>query len=69
LYKFNQEIKDWVNTAYKYYKPIGIASTANSFVRKSDKRNLAGVVFVANNPNFLQDFIKAIAKQRFWERT
>src|SRR5690606_562593 len=67
--KFNQEVQDWVNTAYKYYKPIGVATTGNSFIRKSDTNNLAGVVFASDNPDFPQDFIKAIAKQRFWDRT
>lgn len=67
--KFDQEIVDWVNTAYKYFKPIGVASTAQAYIKKSPKNNLAGVVFAANNPNFAKEFIHAIAKQRFWDRT
>lgn len=67
--KFHQDITDFVNTAYKHYKPIGVATTGQSFIQPSKSNNLAGVVFAANNPNFGKDFVSAIATQRFWNRT
>ncbi|WP_368654562.1 catalase [Ornithinibacillus sp. 4-3] len=66
--KFNQDIMEYVHVAYQHYKPIGVASTGQSFIQPSEKSNLAGVVFAANNPNFGEDFVSAIAQQRFWNR-
>lgn len=67
--KFNADLTRYVQTAYKHYKPIGVATTGQSFLHKSDRNNLAGVVFAANNPKFGKDFVSAIAKHRFWNRT
>ncbi|MBN6205278.1 catalase, partial [Ralstonia pickettii] len=66
--KFNSDVTEFVHVAYQHYKPIGVASTAQSFVQSSAGNNLAGVVFAANNPNFGEDFVSAIAQQRFWDR-
>lgn len=66
---FAKEAVDFVYVAYKYYKPIGIASTGEAYLQKSENNNLDGVVFAANNPNFGNDFVNAIAQQRFWNRT
>lgn len=67
--KFMQEIEEYVQVAYKHYKPIGVATTGQSFLRTSKQNNLAGVVFAANNPNFGEEFVAAIAQHRFWDRT
>nr|WP_240033850.1 hypothetical protein [Oceanobacillus profundus] len=34
----------------------------------SENNILAGVVFAANNTDFGEDFVSAIAQQRFWDR-
>ncbi|SHG77919.1 catalase [Ornithinibacillus halophilus] len=65
---FNSGVLDFINEQYKHYKPIGIASTATSYIKASQNNNLAGVVFANNNPNFGKDYLSAIAKQRFWDR-
>lgn len=65
---FNQNIIEWVHDAYKRYKPIGIATTGTNYLHASEHNNLLGVVFAKNNPNFGNEFLKAIAKQRFWNR-
>jgi len=67
--KFNRDILNFVNTAYQHYKPIGVATTAHSYINKTDYNNLAGVVFAANNPDFGRDFVESIAQHRFWNRT
>ncbi|MCC3358292.1 catalase [Bacillus sp. REN16] len=54
--------------AYEQYKPIGVATTGQSFISTSEHNNLAGVVFAANNPNFGPDLINSVAQQRFWNR-
>src|SRR5699024_2107818 len=67
--KFAQDVMHFVNMAYKHYKPIGVATTGQGYIPTSKKNNLAGVVFAASNPNFDEEFVSAIAQQRFWDRT
>jgi catalase len=65
-----QEMEKYFKSAYKYYKPIGIASGAeNYFTPPAKSNNLIGVVYGSHTGQFTQEFIKAIAKQRFWERS
>lgn len=66
---FKQNIIEWIQEAYKQYKPIGVASTGKSFIHRTKKNNLAGVIFAKDDRNFAKRFVKAIAKQRFWDRT
>lgn len=66
---FNYNVMEFVNKAYKHYKPIGVATTGQLCMQPSKENNLAGVIFAANNPSFEKDFIAAIAQQRFWNRT
>lgn len=66
--KFNYDVNHYIQVAYKHYKPIGIATSGQSFIQTSNNSNLAGVVFAANNPNFGEEFVSAVAKQRFWNR-
>lgn len=66
---FDQNIREFFYEQYKHYKPIGVATTGQSFIQTTPNNNLAGVVFAENNPKFAHDFVAAIAKQRFWNRT
>ena len=65
--KFDKKLVHFVNEAYKFYKPIGVATSADHCIQRMG--NLAGVVFAKDNANFSNDFLSAIATQRFWERT
>jgi catalase len=65
---FNHYVREYISVSYKYYKPIGIATTGRSFINPSKQNNLEGVVFAENNPNFEKEFVEAIAKHRFWDR-
>lgn len=65
---FNYDVKQFLDVAYKHYKPIGVASTGQSFIKQSSGNNLVGVVFSEQNPNFGEEFVAAIAQQRFWDR-
>jgi len=67
--KFNSDVKYFINVAYKHLKPIGISTTGKSYIQSLDKNNLAGVIISENNSNFGDEFVSAIAQQRFWERT
>ncbi|QQK80701.1 catalase [Salicibibacter cibi] len=66
--QFHQNIIDFISQAYEQYKPIGIATAATDYFQQADIRNLPGVVFASNNPNFGYEFVSAIAQQRFWNR-
>ncbi|HLQ97469.1 MAG TPA: catalase [Candidatus Dormibacteraeota bacterium] len=66
---FQQNMLHFIHDAYRHYKPIGVATTGQPFLQASEGNNLAGVVFAKNNPNFANEFVDAIAQQRFWDRT
>ncbi|GAB4075208.1 catalase [Barrientosiimonas marina] len=66
---FRYDVMDFLHSAYKHYKPIGLATTGQHFLRPTHENNLSGVVFAASNPDFAHDFVHAIACQRFWDRT
>ncbi|HLS08880.1 catalase [Lentibacillus sp.] len=66
--KFQQNILSFIRDAYNHYKPIGVATTGQNYWQVSDMNALPGVVFAANNPDFGDEFIAAIAQQRFWNR-
>lgn len=66
--RFNQNVTNFFEYAYKHYKPIGVATTGNEYIRLSEQNNYEGVVFATDNPNFATEFVQAIAKQRFWNR-
>ena len=66
---FNRNIMEYVGDAYKHYKPIGVATSGQPYIHTSKGNNLAGVIFANNNPQFASEFVKAVAKQRFWNRT
>lgn len=67
--KFNKGIQEFISAQYEHYKPIGIATTGQSYLHATEQNNLAGVVFAANNPDFAKDYVAAVAKHRFWDRT
>jgi len=57
----------WV-TSFKHFKPIGFATTGLPLFEASNAKAGPGIVFATDNPEFDQDFVKAIAQQRFWGR-
>lgn len=66
---FDANVIEFLETAYKQYKPIGIATTGENYIQPTQQNNLSGVVFKSNNPNFGQEFVSAIGQHRFWDRT
>lgn len=66
---FHTNVQEFIHEAYKHYKPIGVASTAERMIQASNVNNLIGVVFARDNPEFANEFLEAIAQQRFWKRT
>ncbi|WP_010093529.1 catalase [Ornithinibacillus scapharcae] len=66
--KSQADLTSFVHVAYSHFKPIGVASTGQSYIQPSGNNNLAGVVFASNTQNFGKEFIDAICQMRFWER-
>ncbi|MEO4054957.1 catalase [Solibacillus sp. CAU 1738] len=66
--KFNSDMTDYIRQAYKHYKPIGIASSGASYFNAINAPIGPGILFATGNPNFGDDFIKIITRQRFWDR-
>ena len=66
--KFQSDIENFIDEAFMHYKPIGIATTGESFFEASNAKQGPGIVFASENPNFDQAFVKAVGKQRFWDR-
>lgn len=65
---FDLNVAEYINGTYKYFKPIGVAATGQSYFQPSEYNNLAGVVFAAGNQNFENEFVSAITARRFWNR-
>lgn len=66
---FDKHVIEFLHGAYKTYKPIGIASSAEHYLQPTEHNNLEGVLFQSMNRDFAQDFVKAITKRRFWDRS
>lgn len=66
--KFDKNIMEFYYEAYQHFKPIGIATSAQKYMKLFKGNNFDGIIFATNNPNFINEFIAAIAKQRFWDR-
>lgn len=66
--KFNSNIQYFINESFKHYKPIGFASTGAPFFELSNAKVGPGIVFATDNPEFDNEFVTAIAQQRFWDR-
>lgn len=64
-----QDMMYYTDVMYQHFKPIGIATDATSLLKIHKQNNLNGVIFAKDNPNFSQEFLVAIAKKRFWDRT
>ena len=62
--KFNSNINTLL-TNRLHYKPIGFASTGVPFFIKCRQGQ---ELYSRDNPEFDNDFVKAIAQQRFWDR-
>lgn len=63
---FDMKVVEFVDAAFKFCKPIGVATTGQKYAPAPG--NVPGVVTASNNPNFIGEFLAAVARQRFWER-
>lgn len=66
--EFNQRVMRFISDAFIHYKPIGFASSGEKYFPVEDSSSIPGFVYQQANPNFNEEFVRAIAQQRFWER-
>ncbi|MET3575029.1 catalase [Bhargavaea ullalensis] len=62
------DLSEYIQVAYRHYKPIGIGMDGGGFLQSGEKNNLEGVVFAEGNPDFAEEFLGAVAQHRFWNR-
>lgn len=65
---FNQYLAEFYYEAFKHYKPIALASNADSYIEIPKSENPLGIVFAADNPGFEEQFLAAVTQKRFWDR-
>ena len=65
---FNEHSAEFFRQAYRFFKPIGVATTGESCVQLSTDNDPKGVLMAAEDPDFPTNFVAAVAKQRFWDR-
>ena len=66
--KFENDLADFMQEAFRHYKPIGFATTAKQLL-PSDAADLEPGMIVADEEiNFNEDFIAAVAAHRHWNR-
>ncbi|WP_040285896.1 catalase [Sporosarcina koreensis] len=66
--KFDSDVMDYVRVHYSHKKPIGVAAGAEQYVAMSEMNNMEGVVYAKDSGAFTDQFVEAIAQQRFWNR-
>ena len=66
--KFNQYLMEFYYDTYKFFKPIGIAQNGENYLDVSKGENPLGVVYAEASSDFAEEFEKAIAQKRFWDR-
>lgn len=67
--KLDEVFDEFIRTQYKHLKPIGVSAGKDSYITKTKESNPVGVVSATDNPDFANQFVDAIAKKRFWDRT
>lgn len=63
---FDTDVMNFMHETYKFYKPIGIATTGMSYF--SEELDGPGVVIAKDNHDFKESFLEAVATRRFWDR-
>lgn len=61
-------IEDFIRAHYKHLKPIALSVGQEAYVEKVRKKNPEGIIYATDNRDFEKQFVKAIAKKRFWKR-
>ncbi|MEZ7171113.1 catalase [Sporosarcina sp. OR05] len=66
--KFTMDTVEFINEAYKHYKPIAVASTGKTFFEASDAEEGPGVIKGEDSSKFGKAFVDAVAAHRHWDR-
>ncbi|MCG3087558.1 catalase [Sporosarcina cyprini] len=66
--KFQLDMGDFINEAYRHYKPIGIAKTGVSYFEASSAEEGPGILLPSEMEANPEAFIEAVAAHRHWNR-
>jgi len=66
---FNQSAANFIGEAYSNYKPIGATTELKPWMETNQFAEKPGVIIENDVIPFTTEFIDAIAKQRFWNRS
>lgn len=65
--KFNATIQDFIRSHQKSLKPITFSAGQEAYLAK-DEKEMEGILLASEEDEFAKEFVKAIAKKRFWNR-
>ncbi|GAA4108883.1 catalase [Enteractinococcus coprophilus] len=65
---FDEHMTEFARMAYKFFKPIGVASTGETYLNLPTEGQHDGVVLAQHESSFGDAFVDAIAQHRFWDR-
>jgi len=65
---FDRNVAEFFRQGYKHYKPIGVATTGEAYIELFGENDRVGVITAADDSEFGESFLEAIAQQRFWDR-
>ena len=66
--KFENDMVDFINEAFRHYKPIGIATSGRQLFASAKAEIEPGIVVAGQTKDFNEDFIAAVAAHRHWNR-
>ncbi|QTD42647.1 catalase [Sporosarcina sp. Te-1] len=66
--KFQLDMTDFINEAYRHYKPIGIGKTGLDYFEASLAEEGPGIVLPSHIEAMPEAFIEAVAAHRHWNR-
>ncbi|MCM3088387.1 catalase [Bhargavaea ginsengi] len=66
--KFNKDAAYFIDEAFSHYKPIGATGEGIAWLKVNDFEGKPGVISGTDIAAFTEEFVKAVAAHRFWER-
>lgn len=66
--EFDNNMRNFIEEPWEHFKPIAFTNNGSRFISMTSVHEGPGIVVEKNEHDFNQDYINALAKQRFWER-
>lgn len=66
--KFENDVVDSINEAFRHYKLIGITTTGKQLFASSKAVAGPGIIVAGEAKDFNEDYIAAVSAHRHWNR-